>query len=174
MKWKSDPESVPEIGSPLKVNQFFQFVGIVITPSFNKIGWLLSYEVILDAEWQAERIADKQHLSHNSALADGMTQVAGGACTGRAAWEVRRNCSAPSWTSRRNTRRRSVAPRRSTSPTTGNSRYRTTTSAVPTTSWPRPTSHSLDESRYNHFDGVVHRHSWFNNAVVGYDISVSK
>jgi len=41
-KWKSDPESVSEIGAPPKVHQFFRLVmGAIITPSFNEIISLL-------------------------------------------------------------------------------------------------------------------------------------
>jgi len=38
--WKTDPEIVSRTGLPPKVNKFFRLVGPVITPSFNKIGWL--------------------------------------------------------------------------------------------------------------------------------------
>jgi len=40
-KWKSDPKSVSATGAPPTVNQFFQLVGPIITPSFNEIGSLL-------------------------------------------------------------------------------------------------------------------------------------
>jgi len=38
---KSNLESISGNGTPRKVNQFFQLVGPIITPSFNKIGSLL-------------------------------------------------------------------------------------------------------------------------------------
>jgi len=56
-KWKSDPESVSGIGSPPKVNQFFQLVG----PSFNGIGFF-TFAVILHSV-HTDRMTDKPSCS---------------------------------------------------------------------------------------------------------------
>jgi len=53
-KWKSDPEYVSGTGAPPKVNQFFQLVGSITTPSYSEIGSLNS-SVILLTEWHTQR-----------------------------------------------------------------------------------------------------------------------
>ena len=56
-KWKSDRESVSGTGSPPKVNQFFQLVGPIITPSFNK---LADYFCSNPPHRQTDRMTDRQ------------------------------------------------------------------------------------------------------------------